>query len=491
MATRVKLVNWNACSLPNKIIELRSFLEEKEVDVALITETNLKPEVSVFIPGFRIIRLDRTNSRGGGVAIAVRRNINCRLLPSLQLKIIEAVGVEISTSVGDITLIVAYCPAQATAESAKTLRRDIIKLTRRQGQYIIAGDLNAKHQAWGNTRRNRNGTIWGNDLEEGHYSILSPDSPTRLTRSGAHATLDLYISNMTNITQPVTLQELSSDHFPVVAEVDSSAHRHQLTRRNYHRVDWDRFKQCVDDSVNYLVRPESADDIDQQLRSMEEAITQARERCVPTARQVSNTLTIDGLTKNLIRLRNTTRRQYQRTGLPALKTDVNRMTKIIQSRMLDLRNSEFSNKIRSLPDCAKPFWKLTKILKTKPRPIPPLTPLGNDSNVDRLITPDEKAAEIGRHFISSHNLGLNLVSPHEAAVAQHANNLHLIPNDFSEELEITADELSTYIKTAKNMKAPGFDNILNLELKNLSTQFYQHLALIFNQCLRLSYFPSS
>lgn len=84
---------------------------------------------------------------------------------------IEDVEEEISTSVGDITLIVAYCPAQATTESTNTLQRD--KLTRRQGQYLIAGDLNAKHQAWGNTRRNQNGTISSNDLEVGRYNILS------------------------------------------------------------------------------------------------------------------------------------------------------------------------------------------------------------------------------------------------------------------------------------------------------------------------------
>lgn len=43
MATRVELVNWNACLLPNKTIQLRSFYEERRIDVAFITETHLKP----------------------------------------------------------------------------------------------------------------------------------------------------------------------------------------------------------------------------------------------------------------------------------------------------------------------------------------------------------------------------------------------------------------------------------------------------------------
>lgn len=53
-----------------------------------------------------------------------------------------------------------------------------------------------------------------------------------------------------------------------------------------------------------------------------------------------------------------------------------------------------------------------------------MVPLDNNGPVDRLLTPAEKEAEIGRHFVSSHNLGHNIVSPHKAAVNEYANNLH-------------------------------------------------------------------
>ncbi|XP_065089502.1 uncharacterized protein LOC135710766 [Ochlerotatus camptorhynchus] len=87
------------------------------------------------------IRLDRTSSGEGGVAIALRKNIYCRLLPSFQLKIIEAVGVEVSTPVGPMTHQVNIRDG-----SAADLRRDIVKLTRRRENFILVGDLNAKHQ---------------------------------------------------------------------------------------------------------------------------------------------------------------------------------------------------------------------------------------------------------------------------------------------------------------------------------------------------------
>lgn len=53
--------------------------------------TFLKPELSVSIPKYRLVRLDRTGPERGGVATALRHNINCRLLPSLQVKLVEAV----------------------------------------------------------------------------------------------------------------------------------------------------------------------------------------------------------------------------------------------------------------------------------------------------------------------------------------------------------------------------------------------------------------
>ncbi|XP_065085334.1 uncharacterized protein LOC135707434 [Ochlerotatus camptorhynchus] len=139
----IKIVNWNACSLKSKNIEFVDFLNEWNIGIAVITETHLKPELNV----------DRTCSGGGGVAVD---------------------------------------------------RRDIIKLTRLRQNFIIAGDLNAKHQAWSNSRRNHNGTILYNDLQEAHYNILCPYTPTWLSRSGAHATIDIFISNIDdNISQPI------------------------------------------------------------------------------------------------------------------------------------------------------------------------------------------------------------------------------------------------------------------------------------------------
>lgn len=139
--------------------------------------------------------------------------------------------------------------------------------------------------------------------------------------------------------------------------------------------------------------------------------------------------------------------------------------------------------MQSLPNISNPFWKLCKVLKTKPKQIPPLISCDSSGDIERLITSSEKANALGKHFVASHNLGQNIISPFEATVTEGVTRLVSSANDFPENQRITAVELMANIKRVKNMKAPGFDNVLNLELKHMSVNFFNHLAMIFNKCL--------
>lgn len=77
-----------------------------------------------------------------------------------------------------------------------------------------------------------------------------------------------------------------------------------------HEKNWERFQQVIDSYINYEAPLGTSEDKDLQLPSIEQAILVAREQLVPTACQVSNIVTIDTLTKDLIRLQNVTHIQY-------------------------------------------------------------------------------------------------------------------------------------------------------------------------------------
>lgn len=72
----IKIMQWNAQCITDtsKLIELRSFLNYRKIDILLLNETYLKEKHRFYIPGYSIYRKDRLG-HGGGVAICIKNII--------------------------------------------------------------------------------------------------------------------------------------------------------------------------------------------------------------------------------------------------------------------------------------------------------------------------------------------------------------------------------------------------------------------------------
>lgn len=487
--SELKLLNWNARSVARKEIELLHLLESRNTDLVIITETHLKPAVKFRLPGYTVVRLDRTSASGGGVAIAVKTTIKFRVLPHYNTKIIEALGIELDTDRGKLCIIAVYCPRQCSDKngSSSSFKNDLAKLTHNRRKLIVAGDLNARHENWGNHRRNKNGTILFGDSQAGYYTVSGPRDPTFISPAGVPSTLDLFLTNAPDhLSDPETVKELSSDHFPVeVVFRCSPTTRPDLLRKDYHNVNWVEFQRRVDRLINPDVPLRSIDDVDHRIEELVGAIQAAEEACVPRVPVNVSKPELDRVTLLLIRKRNSFKRKFQRTGRVPQKILASKLTKIIHARIDDLKNDKFSRDIERMDPRSRPFWKVAKILKSKPQQVPPLKL--NDS---LLITHEEKANAIGAHFVSSHNLGSTIVSPLEGMVQESIQAIANTPCYVPANKKITVDEVRLSIRQSKKMKAPGFDAIFNLVLKNISERSIVHLVCILNKCLELQYFPA-
>lgn len=474
-----------------KKLETIEFLQTNQIDIAILTETHLKPSVNFSLPEHSLYRLDRAGGQqGGGVAIAIRKGLEFKTLPDYHLSITEAVGIELQTPEGPVEIIAAYCPTQCKTTDGSTVRlkNDIQKLTRRQGKFILAGDLNARHSLWGNPRNNRNGVVLADDLQAGHYVVLHPASPTYYSAAGVGSTLDIVITNLgDNCANFNTITDLSSDHLPVVFEVNHEINqRQQHRRKNYHRANWPQFQRFVEDRIDENPVLATTDDIDRVLQELTNTIGEAETRYIPTTTVTSKFTQLDTETKRIISLRNCIRRQHQRTQNPSRKVLYKKLNKIIQIRVEKLKNKQFSKDIKNLPSYSKPFWRLAKVLKTNPKPVPPLKDDGK-----MCVTASEKANLISEQFLASHNLGRDIASPMEAPVAASVNRLATLPCELPDDRRITLNELKAQIKRSRNMKAPGFDGIFNIVLKNLGSKALNLLVSVFNRCLEISHFPTS
>lgn len=104
----LKILQWNAQSVRNKIRDLRNIAQN--FDLILLTETWLKPEHSFGIPGFFIIRKDREDRTGGSIAIGIRNS-----LPYSRIKdtgnipqAIDILGINIPNPTGNIAIYCLY-----------------------------------------------------------------------------------------------------------------------------------------------------------------------------------------------------------------------------------------------------------------------------------------------------------------------------------------------------------------------------------------------
>lgn len=95
MNQNVKIICWNARGIRNKIEELYKFLDVHKIDICLLCETWLNPNISIRNQNFFCYRCDRMERRGGGVAILIRKNIRHKLLGNKKTINIENVGVHI------------------------------------------------------------------------------------------------------------------------------------------------------------------------------------------------------------------------------------------------------------------------------------------------------------------------------------------------------------------------------------------------------------
>ena len=275
-------VTWNACSVRAKAIELADFLRKHNIDVGLLTETHLKSGDSFWLPDYNIIRLDRTNSRGGGVAVIVKAySIQYLILPHIPTSVIEALSVEVKSSAGVIRFIAVYCPRQCVASNglATKFKNDLASITRTKSRFVV-GDLNARHEAWRNYQRNQNGRLLFDHVQLGLYTVQFADEPTFISPAGNPSTLDFFLSNI-GLFKPVAHNDLSSDHQPVVSEVGLNVARAPCCqRKDYHRVNWVEFGRVVDRNIDENSPLNTVEDINRALERLNQAISVADETCI-------------------------------------------------------------------------------------------------------------------------------------------------------------------------------------------------------------------
>lgn len=211
-------------------------------------------------------------------------------MSSINTKVVENVGIEIPFSNGNsIKIYSVYFPGgAANSFKREALKSDLRKLTNLNGRFIIGGDLNCRHRNWNCSRSNSYGNILSDVNMTNNFLILHPSHPTYIPSSSRFnpSTLDLFLTNSVGlVSQPTVINDLSSDHLPVLCSILSSPVIENSFIYDFKAANWNRYKSTVKRMLESVHVEElnvvSSSDLDQLIEYLNTLILESINVSVP------------------------------------------------------------------------------------------------------------------------------------------------------------------------------------------------------------------
>jgi hypothetical protein len=273
----LSILLWNANGLIHNKNELQHLLYDKKINIALITETHLTPTKHFNIPGYTTHRTDHPDGTAhAGTAILTSTTILHYALPTYQKTYIQATNIQIVLNHIPITISSVYCPPsqKITPPRLQTFLRTL------NNSFIIGGDFNAKHTAFGCRSTNPRGQTFYNAILNNHLSFISPSAPTYWpSHTNRHPDiLDFFITSLPNhLNNNIrNLDELSSDHSPVLLHLGGKPENVNNTLHS-RQINFNLFQKKLDEYISLNTRLKTRDDIDSAsqflITTIQEAIT--------------------------------------------------------------------------------------------------------------------------------------------------------------------------------------------------------------------------
>lgn len=495
----LKIMYWNAQGMYGKFNELVELLRVEEIDIACISETHLTSNMTLKdIPNYHTIRKDRITHLGGLVTL-IKQNIKFEETDCGQTGVIEYSATSILEGNTKFILCNTYLPGGARSSEIKlNFKKDLQNLLSYNNNHhgvIMVGDINAKHKSWNNPKNNAAGNILYKFSQTSNYLVAFPPDPTYvpMTNKKKPSTIDLLISNgVISTSRPYTKNILTSDHVPVFTRVHITHRSSTMTsnnRPNFFKTNWKAFRETLDHTIRPYFDLLTYDrinnsDIDKAVSTITKATKGALESNVPLEKTTREGTFVTDEIKALIKKRNYYRQRWMRHRRASDKDNYTEIHKDVRNKIHILNNNRLSEQLMS---CTIGDNKLYKIIKRRKRNST-LPPLYSDSNSSRIYSDMDKATVIAKHFREMHNNTLTNNDPLFATCVSETVKKSL-SQPFQFEEEISSGEVFRTIKSLKNGKTPGHDQIPTIAVKNLSHMGYEYLTRIYNGCLRNGYYP--
>lgn len=479
----MKIVSWNANGVKPKVSQLINFLAIHKVDIMLINETKLKKEDKLKLKHYTLYRNDRPDNLGaGGVAIAVRHNI-----PHTRIDINRTTIETLAIKLTDNTHIIA-----AYNKPLNHFKNNELHTLLNTGRKVLViGDLNARHVQWNCNRNNTNGNTLAHHINNNNSIIMYPDTHTHYPDNNTTpSTIDLIINkNVTNITNPISMPELNSDHNPITTTLNNQhTEAPHITITSFKNTNWKEFKKTLDTLIKITPNINSADEIERSISTLTEAVKTAKKEHTQKIKINPNKDDLPDEINTLIKQRNALRRNWQRTAQAAVKQEMKEINKEITQKIKQHRERKWTSLLETIKPQDNTLWKLTKSLKKTYTPVPTL-----ETNNALAITDREKANTLVNTFEAIHNTGHNINTQAQIelinTVEKFLETKEAINPNMLAKILTTPREIQEHVRYLPSQKAPGPDEIENKIIKNFPKKTIVQLTYIINAIIKHNYFP--
>ncbi|KAJ4428059.1 hypothetical protein ANN_24073 [Periplaneta americana] len=284
-----------------------------------------------------------------------------------------------------------------------------------------------------------------------------------------------------------TLQELSSDHNPVVLIIERATTERLFPQAFLSSMDWSSYRGYISQSISANPLITTKEDIDEGIKIFENTLKAAKYASLEKE-PIQSYLHQNSNLRLLRMAKQRARKRWQKTRSQIDKNVYNIMKNRVHKMALEIKVSKFEKDVADAGQSNK-IWTITKRL-TKHDSYSKNQPLhGKDGPVYKSCEKAELIADCFENQFKPANECDSLVE-HYRHVEETVSTFLLCP--VSQYICLTSpSEVKTIIKRLKPKKAPGPDKINNMELKNLPRKALMYITKLFNQCIAHRYFPDA
>jgi exonuclease III len=145
---KLQIATWNVRGISHKLEELTKELEERKLDIAIVSETKKKNKGSTDIGSYVMIysRVPNENWAASGVTLLIRKHLRNRILGYTWISP-RIIHVKMRIACREFNIIRVYTPVKGKQEETKIFYTDIqeiIENSTKTEYLILAGDFNAR-----------------------------------------------------------------------------------------------------------------------------------------------------------------------------------------------------------------------------------------------------------------------------------------------------------------------------------------------------------